>query len=135
LTLWQTAISPGFGLRFFSEYHSAAYFASSLQCFSFLSQILSPEEVSHYKNEIDSYYNRMLISSIPGNLPPLCDLFKMHKVQSVLSTLIDQWKRDSFMKSDKVSLRDNARLSGCSTQYAAAWMTCAPKKKKGIFFR
>jgi hypothetical protein len=58
LTLWQTdirAISPslgGFGLRFFSEYHSAAYRASSLQCFSFLSQILSPEEVSYYKNEL-----------------------------------------------------------------------------------
>jgi hypothetical protein len=73
----------------------------------------------------------MLISSIPGKLPPLCDLFKMHKVQSVLSTLIDQWKLDFFMKSDKVSLRDKARLSGCS----AAWMTCAPIiKRKAIFW-
>jgi hypothetical protein len=43
LNLWQTAIIPsfgGFGLRFFEEYHYAAYLGSSMQSFSFLPALL-----------------------------------------------------------------------------------------------
>jgi hypothetical protein len=136
LHLWQTAISPslgGFGLRFFEEYHYSAYLASSMQCLSFLTDILSTDEIAILKNEIDENYNHVLKFCLPGALPDLHAVSKLPKIQSFLSNLVDNCKLDSFLKSESLSLREKARLQGCSTQYASAWMMCAPNPKKGNF--
>jgi hypothetical protein len=134
LAFTQASFSPsvgGFGLRYFSEYHVAAYLASLVQCLPFLSSILLPEEVSSLNTEIDLCYKTLLPLACPKTLPVLSELSQVSKLQSVLSQALDQGKLTSILQSDDVSLRDKARLMGCSTKYASAWLACAPNRKKG----
>lgn len=136
INLLHTAISPslgGLGLRFFQEYHLAAYLASSIQSLPFLSDILSTDEITIFKEEMEINYLRISNFCLPGVLPSLSDLLNTSKVQSFLSNLIDNHKLDLMLKSDTISIREKARLQGCSTQFASAWMNCPPNPKKGNF--
>jgi hypothetical protein len=134
LTLVQAAISPslgGFGLRFYVEYHSAAYISSLIQCFSFLSEICAPNEIVSFQSEIEDVYTSL--SPFKEHLPPLNNLFFSAKIQSILSSAIDKAKFENLFNSKDLSVRDKARLMGCSTKFASSWMTCPPNKKKGNF--
>ena len=137
LLLRQASLSPslgGFGLRFFPEYQVAAYLSSLIMCFPTLSELLSEEEKSLILEDMEACY-ACLLSDVPQiTLPSLKDFFAKSKIQSLISQRIDQTHLEALIHSDNVSLRDKARLMGCSTKYAAAWISSPPNKKKGKHF-
>jgi hypothetical protein len=55
------------------------------------------------------------------------------KKKSLISQHIDCSHLESLIHSDNISLRDKARLMGCSTKYAAAWLSSPPNKQKGQY--
>jgi hypothetical protein len=110
LNLMQASISPslgGFGLRFFPAYHKA-----------------------NVKTQYDNLH-----MELGESLPSLEKLTENanSKLQSTISEVIDQVMIDKIMKSSKITIRDKARIMGCSTKYAAAWMISPPNSKKGKF--
>jgi hypothetical protein len=137
LNLIQASISPslgGFGLRFFPAYHKAAYLASMLQCSPSLKELCSPNEYLLLEENVKTQYDNLHME-LGESLPSLEKLTENanSKLQSTISEVIDQVMIDKIMKSIKITIRDKARIMGCSTKYAAAWMSSAPNSKKGKF--
>jgi hypothetical protein len=134
LVLSQAALSPslgGLGLRYFQEYHLAAYAGSLIQCLPEMKEILPEDALLQLEREIEMLLNR-LRHLCGGVLPSLQELEASEgKIQSVLSQAVDKSLLEKMLSSPSVSIRDKARLRGCSSRNASAWLAAAPNRKRG----